>query len=189
MKITNNYCPQKLPLISTPMLLAATIFLTPTFANDINEIHHLQSSSLNLLAQVPATCRQVLARGGLRVRQQPAVSSKIVGTVQYNRNVTIETDVTENGWVPISTPLQGYVFAQYLGMCNTAKVPAPSNCRRIVANAGAPVRKQPSENAPSVGVIANGRRVIIDNLGADGWVPITVPMQGYVQGSYLAYCR
>jgi len=30
---------------------------------------------------------------------------------------------------------------------------------------------------------------MIDNLGSDGWVPITVPLKGYVQANYLAYCR
>ncbi len=74
-------------------------------------------------------------------------------------------------------------------MCDTATAPPPSDCRRIIASAGAPVRQQPSDNATSVGVITNGRRVIIDNLGFDGWVPITVPMRGYVQGNYLGYCR
>ncbi len=192
MKSNHSYRWQKLPTVSTTLLLAATLFATPTFANDINQIQGSKSSGLQessyLLAQVPASCRQVIARGGLRVREKPSANSRVVGTVQTNRNVTIQTDVTNNGWVPISTPLPGYVYAQYLGMCDTA-APPPSNCRRIVASAGAPVRQQPSDTATSVGVITNGRRVIIDSLGFDGWVPITVPMQGYVQGSYLGYCR
>jgi uncharacterized protein YgiM (DUF1202 family) len=195
MKSNHSYRSHKLTVLQTSLLLAATVFASPTFANDISQIQGFKSSgsakSGYLLAQVPASCRQVIARGGLRVREQPSISSKVVGTIQNNRNVTIQTDVATNGWVPISTPLPGYVYAQYLGMCDTAAAaaPPPSNCRRIVASAGARVRQQPSENAASVGVVKNNRRVIIDNLGFDGWVPITVPMRGYVQGSYLGYCR
>ncbi len=87
MKFNHSYRWQKLPLFSTTLLLAATVFTTPTFANDINQIQGFQSSSLEkssyLLAQVPASCRQVIARGGLRVRQKPSVSSKLLGTIQY----------------------------------------------------------------------------------------------------------
>lgn len=193
MKLHHSYRCQKSSIFPITLLLTATVFATPTFAKDINQIQGFQSSGLAknnyLLAQVPASCRQVIARGGLRVREQPSVNSRVVGIIQNNRNVTIQTDVATNGWVPVSTPLPGYVYAQYLGMCDTAKAPPPSNCRRIIASAGASVRQQPSDTATSVGVIANGRRVVIDNLGANGWVPITVPLRGYVQGSYLGYCR
>ncbi|WP_226587993.1 SH3 domain-containing protein [Microseira wollei] len=51
------------------------------------------------------------------------------------------------------------------------------------------VHQAPSTDGESVGVVANGRRVTIANLGTDGWVPITVPLRGYVQSENLAYCR
>ncbi|BAZ40457.1 SH3 type 3 domain protein [Calothrix sp. NIES-4101] len=140
MKSNHTYRWRKLPVVSTTLLLAATIFVAPTFANEIEQTQGFESSSSErsgyLLAQVPASCRQVIARSGLRVREQPSINSRVIGTIQNNRNVTIQTDVNTNGWVPISTPLPGYVYAQYLGMCDTGAAPPPSSCRRIVASAG-----------------------------------------------------
>ncbi|HLO85080.1 MAG TPA: SH3 domain-containing protein, partial [Nostocaceae cyanobacterium] len=106
MKSNHSYRWQKLSM-PTSLLIAATVFATPSFANEINQIQDFKSSASGksgyLLAQVPASCRQVIARGGLRVREQPSINSRVIGTIQNSRNVTIQSDVTNNGWVSIST--------------------------------------------------------------------------------------
>lgn len=139
------------------------------------------------LAQVSDSCRQVSARSGVYVRLEPTVYSTALGIIASGRYVTIENGGTKN-WVPISAPLKGYVFTDYLTSCQSPP-PPPSNCRQISARSGVYVRREPSINSAVLGVVGNGRYVTIQNPGASGWVPISVPLQGYVSADYLTYCR
>jgi uncharacterized protein YgiM (DUF1202 family) len=88
------------------------------------------------------------------------------------------------------TQIQGeYLLAQ-----------ASENCRLVIARNGLNVRRQPTANSEAIGIIDSarnmtiqslgekGRRVTIESVGTDGWVPITVPLRGYVQTENLAYC-
>lgn len=139
------------------------------------------------LAQVPENCRQVSPRSGVYVRQEPTVYSTALGIVAGGRYVTVEPGGTRN-WVPISVPLKGYVFRDFLTSCQSAP-PPPSNCRQVSsASGGLNVRQSPSINSAIVGEVVNGRYVTIQNPGANGWVPISVPLQGYVSADYLVYC-
>jgi len=101
--------------------------------------------------------------------------------------VTIQ-NLGENGWVPITAPIQGYVYGGFLGACEVASPPPPTNSSQVAAVRGINVHQAPSTDGESVRVVANGRRVTIESLGTDGWVPITVPLRGYVQAENLAYC-
>ncbi|MBD2465497.1 SH3 domain-containing protein [Oscillatoria sp. FACHB-1407] len=139
------------------------------------------------LAQIPDNCRQVTASSGLYVRQEPTVYSQALGVIGSGRYVTIKNPGT-NGWAPISAPLEGYVYTGFLGTCQET-TPPPSNCRRVQADEELLVRQEPSVNGTVVGTVTDGRRVTIANLGVNGWVPITVPLVGYVSSDYLAYCQ
>ncbi len=72
--------------------------------------------------QTPATpvasdsCRQIDAYGGLNVRENPSIGSDVITTLPDNRAVTIQ-GAGQNGWVPISEPVQGFVAAEYLNYC------------------------------------------------------------------------
>jgi uncharacterized protein YgiM (DUF1202 family) len=116
---------QKYTRLTSSILLTATVLVAPSFAADRNKT---QIQGESLLAQVPDSCRQVIARNGLNVRRQPTANSEAIGIIDSARNVTIQS----------------------LG--------------------------------------ENGRRVRIESLGTDGWVPITVLVRGYVQTENLAYC-
>jgi uncharacterized protein YgiM (DUF1202 family) len=116
---------QKYTRLTSSILLTATVLVAPSFAADTNKT---QIQGEYLLAQVPDSCRQVIARNGLNVRRQPTANSEAIGIIDSARNVTIQS----------------------LG--------------------------------------ENGRRVRIESLGTDGWVPITVLVRGYVQTENLAYC-
>lgn len=138
------------------------------------------------LAQASGVCRQVSARGGLYVRAEPTIDSRILGAVLYGRNVTVLEQQTES-WVPVSAPIEGYMFSSYLVPCEQAD-PAPSNCRQVKATNGLVVREEPSIDSERVGVVERGRNVTIVNLGTNGWVPIQVPLEGYVPANDLTYC-
>ncbi len=62
------------------------------------------------------------------------------------------------------------------------------NCRAVSAVGGLRVRQAPSLNAPIVDVLPNGRTVAIENLGRNGWIPISYPVNGYVSANYLNGC-
>lgn len=138
------------------------------------------------LAQGADSCRQVIARNGLYVRQAPTVYSRAIGVIQYGRNVTIQPG-GDQYWVPISAPLPGYVWANWLTPCDSA-YQSPQNCRLVRASERVPIREAPSAESTILGTVAGGRRVTIENRGANGWVPISVPLEGYISSAYLSYC-
>jgi len=137
------------------------------------------------LTQTSDSCHQVAARNGLYVRRKPTVYSTALGIIASGRYVTVEPGGTNN-WVPISAPLKGYVFADYLTSCQSA--PPPKNCRQVAAKSGVYVRQEPSVDSAIVGVVTNGRYVTIENQNLNGWVQISVPLKGYVSANYLSDC-
>lgn len=153
----------------------------PTPENELSSNEHEMQ-----LAQNSGVCRQVSARGGLYVRAEPTIDSRILGAVLYGRNVTV-LDPQLESWVPVSAPIEGYMFSSYLEPCEQAD-PDPSNCRQVKSNNGLVVREEPSIDSERVGVVETGRNVTIVNLGANGWVPIQVPLEGYVPANDLTYC-
>ncbi|MBE9182493.1 SH3 domain-containing protein [Oculatella sp. LEGE 06141] len=141
-------------------------------------------------AQTVEECRIVnIDSGGLNVRQQPSLTSSIVGVLADGADVSIENQ-GYNGWVPITQPFNGFVAAEYLTFCGGIGGPAPipDNCREVDASAGLNVRQSPSTNSAVIDVLADSRTVNIANRGTGGWVPLESPVQGYVYGAYLNYC-
>jgi uncharacterized protein YgiM (DUF1202 family) len=134
------------------------------------------------------SCRQVVAESGLYVREGPTIFSEAIGILNYGRNVTVQPGGTER-WVRISAPLAGYVYAGWLGACQSAVSIPSESCRLVIANKGAPIRNLPSTEGIMLGKVASGRRVTIENRGANGWVPISAPLEGYISSAYLTGCR
>ena len=116
---------QKYTTLTSSLLLTATVLVAPCFAADTNKT---QIQGEYLLAQASDNCRQVIARNGLNVRRQPTANSEAVGIIDAARNVTIQ-NLGENGWVPITAPIQGYVYGGFLGACEAATAPPPTDCR------------------------------------------------------------
>ncbi|BAY11987.1 SH3 domain-containing protein [Calothrix sp. NIES-2098] len=184
---------------TTSLVLAATVFITPSFAvnavnQDIKSLNSARALSNQqgeyLIAQYSSRCRRVMARNGLFVLQKPTVDSPVVGLLDYGTNVTIR-DRGKNGWVPISSPVKGYILhTNFLSSCQASKAATPPElnfCRKVAADGGLVVRVAPSNNSARVGVVPNGQNVVIAR-GKNGWVPISVPLMGYAQSRYLAYC-
>ncbi|QIR40210.1 SH3 domain-containing protein [Tolypothrix sp. PCC 7910] len=144
----------------------------------------------NLLAQYTSSCRRIMARNGLYVLQKPTVDSQVVALLDYGTNVTI-SDRGKNGWVPITSPVNGYILhTNFLSSCQASKAATPPElnfCRKVAADGGLVVRTAPSNNSVRVGVVPNGGNVVIAR-GENGWVPISSPFMGYAQSRYLAYC-
>lgn len=188
---------QKYPTLITSLLLATTIFTYPSFAVNTTKLELVESSTPNRklqqkqseyqLAQTSGNCRQVRIRNGLYVFDKPSIKGSVVGFLDYGQNVTIRNR-GKNGFVPISFPVRGYVFAEFLNLCKFVTPTLPSFCRQAIADAGIVVRRKPSLNAARVGVIAKGREITINSRGKNGWAQIVLPFGGYVQSKYLGYC-
>lgn len=138
-------------------------------------------------------CRRVKTAGApLNVRSTP--NGTIIGTLANGTEVTVEKNVN-NAWVMISSPQKGMVFTAYLVPCSeetatgtTATATSAENCRRILSSEAVSVKKEPSDTSESVGTLVNQQRVKIVNRGANGWVPISEPVNGYIPASKLILC-
>ncbi|MDZ7958533.1 MAG: SH3 domain-containing protein [Aulosira sp. DedQUE10] len=184
----------------TSLLLTATVFITPSLALETVNHQGMQFSASErvlqnnqgeyLIAKYSSTCRRVMARNGLYVVQKPTVDSQVVGLLDYGTNVTIG-DRGKNGWVPISSPVKGYILhTNFLASCQAGQVKTPPElnfCRKVATDGGLVVRTAASNNSARVGVVPNGENVVIAR-GQNGWVPISAPLMGYAQSRYLAYC-
>jgi len=143
---------QKYTTLTSSLLLTATVLVAPSFAADTNQT---QIQGEYLLAQASENFRLVIARNGLNVRRQPTANSEAVGIIDSARNVTIQS-LGENGWVPITAPIQSYVYGGFLGACEAATAPPPTNCRQVAAVRGINVHQAASTDGESVTVVANG---------------------------------
>ncbi|HBB32306.1 MAG TPA: hypothetical protein DDZ80_09920 [Cyanobacteria bacterium UBA8803] len=174
--------------VSASFSLAVTAFAPPSALGQTSS----QPEGGYQLAATQTNCRKVSTSGSnLNVRSSP--NGRIIGSLSNGTTVTIENTGT-NGWVPISAPQEGYVFGAFLSFC--AEPPPPpdtpptssNNCRRVEADGGLRIRRNPSLNSPVIGVVPDGGTVTIVNRGKDGWAPISEPEEGYVSTDYLKLC-
>jgi len=164
-----------------------------------------QTSAKYQVAQV-SNCREVDVNTALNIRQQPG--GRVIGTLADGQNVNISGE-PNNGWVEVTAPVEGYVFASYLNYCagatpssqaampTTSRTPSNTtgsedvstvpggNCRQTISS-NVSVRKEP--NGEEVGTLEENQAVYIANEGYDGWVPIERPVNGYVSSSNLGLC-
>ncbi|HAJ62099.1 MAG TPA: ligand-binding protein SH3 [Cyanobacteria bacterium UBA8543] len=169
---------------------ASTVMLTG-IRSSAPEQTLFQNEDKYELAQASDNCRRVDTRTTyLNVRSSP--SGAIIGSLPDKTLVTIE-NTGNNGWVPISSPQQGYVFGAYLTSCEQPVPPSETatpldNCREVAVRGTTRVREEPSINSPIKGVLTYLQRVAIVNRGENGWVPISGPIPGYISSAALKYC-
>jgi uncharacterized protein YgiM (DUF1202 family) len=82
----------------------------------------------------------------------------------------------------------GRSVVQKAGEEQLVAVGTPSLCRRVATN-GTPLNVRSTPGGEIIGKLRNRTRVTIVNRGANGWVPISAPIEGYVSSRYLTYCR
>lgn len=197
-----NFKKNALQLFGLTALYSVALAIFPKTAN-ANQAPSLQTSDGYQIAQL-TNCREVDVNTALNVRRQPG--GQVVGTLNDNQNVTIAGEPA-NGWVRISGPMDGYVFARYLNYCAGAAAPTPSqpiaqttpnilegeaittvpgsNCRQIVSP-NTVIRTKPDGEV--IGTLQENQLVYIANEGVNGWVPVERPVSGYVNATNLGYC-
>ncbi|GJD17023.1 SH3 type 3 domain protein [Rivularia sp. IAM M-261] len=197
MFIKDKICWKNHLIVTTSFLLAAQVFTYPSFAIITKKSQPFQPFTQNatfqdnqtkyLIARNSSNCRQVRTRNGLYVLDQQSIKGSVVGFLDYGQDVTIRNR-GKNGFVPISSPIRGYVLAEFLNSCKYVTPALRSFCRQPVSDAGVVVRRKPSANAARVGVIPKGRNITINSRGRRGWVEVVLPFGGYVQSKNLGYC-
>lgn len=203
-----NYQKEAWQTLGFTALYSLALTLLPK-AVGATEPPSLQTSVGYQVAQVN-NCREVDVNTALNIRQQPG--GRVIGTLSDGQNVNISGE-PENGWVQVTTPTEGYVFASYLNYCagaapssqamspTTSQTPSNttantaggeevstvpgSNCRQTISP-NVSVRKEP--NGEEVGTLEENQEVYIANEGYDGWVPIERPVDGYVSSANLGIC-
>ncbi|MFW6359496.1 MAG: SH3 domain-containing protein [Chroococcales cyanobacterium] len=174
---------------SKPLALTASISLAAIAFSPSVKAQEPPTDSY-LIAQ---SCAVVVnAPNGLTVRSQPSINSTVLGTLRNRQPVTVESNNLE-GWTPIISPMEGYVFGEYLTYCSVDQqpdsvTPPANNCREVSASMGLNVRNRPSINSTVVARLANNQEVQIVNRGQGGWVEITSPVNGFIASQYLGYC-
>lgn len=82
---------------------------------------HLESCQQPVPPSETATssdnCRKIFVGGVLRVRQQPSINSPILGVLESGQRVIIKNR-GKDGWVPISSPVNGYIPSIVLRDCS-----------------------------------------------------------------------
>lgn len=197
MFIKDKTCWKNHLIATTSFLLTTQVLTYPSFAIITNKSQTFQPSTQNttlqdnqnkyLIARSSSNCRQVRTMNGLYVLNQPSITGSVVGFLDYGQDVTIRNR-GKNGYVPISSPIRGYVLAEFLNSCKYVTPALRSFCRQPISDGGIVVRRKPSVNAARVGVIAKGRNITINSRGKRGWVQIVLPFGGYVQSKNLGYC-
>jgi len=148
------------------------------------------------LAQSFGSCYELIQEGGTYIQEAPTVYSSVLAPIYYGENVRVAPGGTEY-WTYITEPISGYVWTNWLVPCQTISQLPPrepaledlENCRLVIADEGIPVWPSPAESGSASGYVASGESVIIENLGFDGWVPISDPVFGYVQAENLTFCN
>lgn len=197
MFITDRISLKNYLIITTSLLLTAQVFTYPSFAIITKKAQPFKPFTQNatlqdnqtqyLIARNSSNCRQVRTMNGLYVLNQPSITGSVVGFLDYGQDVII-LNRGKNGFVPISSPIRGYILAEFLNSCKYVTPALRSFCRQPVSDGGIVVRRKPSTNAARVGVIPKGRNITINSRGKRGWVEIVLPFGGYVQSKNLGYC-
>lgn len=85
----------------------------------------LLSDQRHLELTQSSSCAEVVPPNGLYVRREPTVYSEAIGILEYRTNITAEAGGTEE-WLPISTPLKGYVWRGWVAPCSAALEMSPA---------------------------------------------------------------
>ncbi|MCD8485758.1 SH3 domain-containing protein [Desertifilum tharense IPPAS B-1220] len=88
-----------------------------------------------------------------------------------------------NGWIAIDQPISGFIQTNDLKPCGD---PLEGQCR--ATNRDTFIYDSPSTNATRTRSLLPNETVTLASGGAEGWVMIRSPIQGYVQAATLRPC-
>jgi|GEM_PF-4990418 len=134
------------------------------------------------------TCVQVAPQDGIYVHQKPSVYGEALAILLLGENVTVASDIND-GWVAISSPIQGYVYADDLTLCDAEANVSFNNCRQVTELTGVNVLETNVLDSFVVGQVAYGNKVKVEDVNIEGWLLLVEPIKGYVPEDNLSYCK
>lgn len=181
----------------TLTLTAGAALLTTVFAQPSKADYTLiLSQNQQPVSTVPGSNCRTVNTPNVDVRSEPG--GEIIGRLAQNQSVYIANE-GRNGWVPIESPVNGYITAANLKPCspetanlypiteNDSDFTVPGGSCRRTNQANVPVFTQPGGQI--VGQLNAGQTINIANEGENGWVPVETPINGYVDAAKLAPCQ
>lgn len=132
-------------------------------------------------------------------------TSEALQLVAADKTVTLAGNTSDaNGFIAVSSPTSGYVFAVNLKLCNNTPPPTDNAlCRRVIRpNEGLTIRRDATSTSSAVGGVPIFGRVTLTTSPATvtraenrDWVQISAPANGWVSNglanqsaSNLGYC-
>ncbi len=70
----------------------------------------------------------------------------------------------------------GTLFPTFVTNAQPSLLAQAESCRRVIAPEGATIHQSPAVDSPALGTVSSQRSLTIQNLGGNGWVPITAPL-------------
>lgn len=131
----------------------------------------------------------------MNVRETPSTIATIQGTLNAGDTVTVERSDTISGttWAYISSPIEGWVVADYLESTNATGQSLAPDASGISGGTHTVmqmmnVRERPSMTAPIAGALKQGDAVTVGKsevVSGTNWAYISSPIQGWVVAEYL----
>jgi putative chitinase len=110
----------------------------------------------------------------LNVRSGPDKSNAVVGTVSQGTAVTAVAE--QDGWRRITSPVSGWVSAQYLEAVPTEQLTVTADSLNV--------RTGPGKTSEAIGTVSKGT-VVTAVAEQNGWKQIISPVSGWVSAQYL----
>lgn len=142
------------------------------------------------VAQASAVGQCRAAKISTPVFRGALATSEALQLVAADKTVTLAGTSDANGFIAVSSPTSGYVFAVNLKLCNNAPPPPTDNalCRRVIRpNEGLVIRRDATSTSPVVGGVPVLGRVTLTTNPATvttaenrDWVKIAAPANGWV---------
>lgn len=139
-------------------------------------------------ASVAGQCRA--AKISTPIFRERSATSEALQLVAADKTVTLAGTSDANGFIAVSTPISGFLFAVNLKPCGNTPTPPPNKelCRRVLRpTEGLTIRRDATSTSAVVGGVAVLGQVTLTTNPATvkraenrDWVQISAPINGWV---------
>lgn len=121
----------------------------------------------------------------VNIRNEASEEGEILGKLYDNSAATVEGE--ENGWYKITSgTVTGYVKCEFVVVGDEELAKEVSRRVATVNTQTLFVRKEPSTEAPRLGMVANMDDLTVVDESTEGWVKVTIEEgEGYVSSDYV----
>lgn len=173
------------------MAIAITSISTPAFAG--TETTTPQESLQIAQTSLAGQCRA--AKISIPIFRDRSATSEALQLVAADKTVTLAGSASDtNGFIAVSGPTSGFVFAVNLKPCGDTPPPTKSLCRRVIRPAeGLIIRQDGTISSAAVGgvgylqqVTVTTNPVTVKRADNRDWVQISAPTSGWVSNGIVS---